>query len=305
MKQGKKSPVIAGCKKLVSLVNGKELLRWLPDEAQIRLVYRLKMGRKLNLKNPETFTEKLQWVKLYDHKPVYTRMVDKYEAKGWIEEQVGAEYVIKTYGVWERFEDIDRDALPKEFIMKTTHDSGTFMICSDKASFDWETAKKRMEKSLKRNYFVRSREWPYKNVKPRIICEELLKNADGKPLSDYKFYCFDGTVRMSHITFGRGSAEGLSMNYYDRDLNVLPVQHYKYPRYHGEFTPPKHYEKMVELAAVLSKGVPHLRVDFYEANDRIYVGELTFFTDGGFGAYDPAEFDKTVGSWMTLPEVTK
>ena len=291
--------------KIITGLAARGFLNWVPDKTYVKTVYRMKMGKKLDLENPQTFNEKLQWVKLYDRKPVYTRMVDKYEAKGWIAEQVGEEYVIPTIGVWDSFDQIDKNALPNEFIMKTTHDSGTFMICTDKSTFNWELAKKRMEKSLRRTYFYSGREWPYKNVKPRIICEELLKNEDGKPLSDYKFYCFNGDVRMSHVTFGRGTEEGLRVNYYDRDLNLLPVQHYKYPPYKGEYIPPKNYEKMVELASVLSKDTPHVRVDFYEVNDKIYLGELTFFTDGGCGYFTPREFDYTVGSWMKLPKEEK
>ena len=283
----------------------KKMLAGLPDKQYLQLYYFASFKRPLNLNNPRTYNEKLQWIKLYDRKPEYTRMVDKYEAKGYIAEKIGPQYVIPTYGVWDSFDEINFDALPDRFIMKTTHDSGTFMICTDKKTFDKAAAKEKMEKSLRRKYYLIAREWPYKNVHPRIICEKLLENGNGSPLSDYKFYCFDGEVRMLHVTFGRGTADGLSMNYYDRDLNLMPYDHYHYPRYNGKFTPPVQYEKMVELASVLSKGIPHVRVDFYEVNGEIYLGELTFFTDGGFGTFKSREFDEMIGSWIKLPEVTK
>lgn len=287
--------------RVVYPLNRRGLLNWLPDKMYLDLLYRACQGKKLQLKQPKTYSEKLQWLKLYDRRPEYTTMVDKYEAKKHIAGVIGEEYIVPTIGLWDRFEDIDFDKLPDKFVLKCTHDSGGLIICKDKANLDIKAARKKICKSLKKNYFYQGREWPYKNVKPRIICEPLLEDDTKSGLSDYKFYCFDGCVRMLHITFGRGTAEGLSMNYYDRDLNLLPVGHYKYPNYKGEFIPPTQYEKMVELASKLSEGIPHVRVDFYEVNGKIYAGELTFFTDSGVAFFNPREFDETVGKWLALP----
>lgn len=288
--------------KLILPFGRRGFFNWLSDKRYLELVYRAYMGQKLNLEQPKTFTEKLQWLKLYDRRLEYAVMVDKYEAKKHIASVIGEEYLIPTIGIYESFDEIDFEHLPDRFVLKCTHDSGNVIICRNKAELDVKAARTCLEAAMKCNFYWSHREWPYKNVKPRIICEPLLEEPGKPDLSDYKFYCFDGCVRMLHITFGRGTAEGLSMNYYDRNLQMLPVQHFKYPNYNGEFVPPTQYEKMVELASKLSAGIPHVRVDFYEVNGRIYAGELTFFTDGGIGFYTPRSFDEVVGQWLTLPE---
>ena len=177
---------------LISSLNRRNLLNWMPDKMYIEMLYKVRMGRKLNLDNPQTFNEKLQWLKLYDRKPEYTTMVDKAAVKDYVADKIGSEYIIPTLGVWEHFDDIDFDQLPNQFVLKCNHDSGGLVICKDKASLDMEAAREKIESSLKRNFYYHSREWPYKNVKPCIIAEKYMVDESGTELKDYKFYCFGG-----------------------------------------------------------------------------------------------------------------
>lgn len=301
----KMSGGIARLRKNAKRVIWSGVLNWIPDKTYLKLQYWVIMGRTLHLDDPKAFTEKLQWLKLYNRKPEYTTMVDKYAAKKYIASIVGEEYIVPTLGVWKRFDDIDFDALPDKFVLKCNHDSGNVVICKNKAELDKKAAKALLERALKRNFYWIMREWPYKNVEPRIICEPLLEQEGQSDLSDYKFYCFDGQVKVLHVTFGRGTQEGLSINFYDEQLNQLPVQHFKYPNHDGEFVPPVNYQKMVELAALLSKGIPHVRVDFYDVNGKLYVGELTLFSSGGMGRFKPDSFDMQMGQWLTLPSEKK
>ena len=236
------------------------------DESFLKMAYKRKFGKELDLKNPVTFNEKLQWLKLHDRKPEYTTMVDKYEAKAYIAQKIGEEYVVPTLGVWEKFDDIDFTKLPNAFVLKCTHDSGGLVICKDKSKLDREKARKKINKSLHSNYFGGGREWPYKNVKPRIIAEPLLKDDATKV----------------------GEQECLTIRMRDPNSDVLPEK-------------PIRFDEMKKIAAVLSKGLPHLRVDFYCANGRLYVGELTFYHCSGFAPIQPEEWAIKMGDWIKLP----
>ena len=190
---------------LVRIAKNHKLLNCLPDSAYLKLVYRQSVGKKLNLKNPQTFNEKLQWLKLYDRRPEYTRMVDKYEAKRYVAERIGEEYIIPTFGVWDRFDDIDFERLPNQFVLKCTHDSGGLVVCRDKSRLDFQVARKKIEKSLKTNYYLHSREWPYKNVKPRIIAEQYMEDESTEGLlvlMDYKFYLRPAPTLTLHLGEG-------------------------------------------------------------------------------------------------------
>ena len=272
---------------------------WLPDDVYLKIAYRIRMGKKLDLNNPQCFTEKLQWIKLNDRKEIYHKMVDKYEAKEYVANIIGGEYIIPTLGVWNSYDEIDFDSLPEQFVLKCTHDSGGIFICKDKSTFDFEIAKKRINNSIKRNYYYNGREWPYINVKPRIIAEPYIVDSNYE-LNDYKFFCFNGKVRCLKIDFDR--FKGHRANYYDVDMKILPFGEVICPpKPERKFDKPKEFYKMINFAEVLSKDVNFLRVDFYDVDGQVYFGELTFFPASGLGKFTPTDWDDILGSWMVLP----
>lgn len=270
-----------------------------PDKVFLRMQYRAVFGKKLNLTEPKTFNEKLQWLKLYDRNPEYCRLVDKYEVKKLISDTLGEEYIIPTLGVWDSFDDIDFDSLPDRFVLKCTHDSGSVVLCRDKATFDVASARAKLTKKLNSNLFWHGREWPYKDLKPRIIAEEYIA-TDGQDLRDYKFFCFGGKVKCFKIDFDRFVEH--RANYYDINGSLLPFgEAVCPPDYEREIDVPSSLKKMVGLAEFLSSGKPFARVDFYEAQERIKFGEITFFPASGFGPFTPEEWDMTLGNWIALP----
>lgn len=279
----------------------EKIKKYIPDKLYLEIRYKKTFGHKLNLKSPKTYNEKLQWLKLYDRKPIYTKMVDKYEVKNYVSNIVGDKYIIPTLGVWNKFDDIDFNELPEKFVLKCTHDSGGVVICKNKNTLDLEQAKQKIEKSLKNNFYYRSREWPYKNVKPRIIAEQYMEDKETGELRDYKFFCFDGIVKALFIATERQNKnKDTKFDFFDENFNHLPFTN-GHPN--AEVIPdkPKHFEEMKVLASKLSKGIPHVRVDFYECNGQIYFGELTFYHWGGFMPFNPPEWDEKFGEWITLP----
>lgn len=288
--------------KIVVLIGHRKIGRIIPDKVFLKCAYKLRFGQKLDLKNPVTYSQKLQWLKLYDRNPIYSTMVDKYDAKKFVSDIIGEEYIIPTLAVWDRVEDIDFDSLPEQFVLKCTHDSGGLVICKDKSKLDIKKAKKRINKSLRRNYFYNSREWPYKKLKPRIIAEMYMEDESGYELKDYKFFCFDGEVKALFIATDRGvEGEETKFDFFDENFNHLPIKN-GHDNANREFVRPDGFEKMKELASRLSKGIPQLRVDFYNINGKIYFGELTFFHWGGLKPFEPEEWDYTFGSYIKLPE---
>ena len=274
---------------------------YLSDEKFLRKRFKARFGRDLDLENPKTFNEKLQWLKLYNRKPEYTRMVDKYEAKRYVAEKIGEEYIIPTLGVWDRFEDIDFDSLPNQFVLKCTHDSGGLVICRDKNSLDFKKARKKIEKSLKHDFYMRGREWPYKNVKPRIIAETYMQDEKTGELPDYKFFCFNGVPKALFIATERNvSGSETKFDFFDMDFNHIDVRN-GHPNADVPPSKPMCFDKMRELAEKLSANIPHLRVDFYEVNGKVYFGELTFSHWSGFVPFEPEQWDHIFGSWLTLP----
>ena len=271
-----------------------------PDKLYLELQFRHVMGYKLDLEHPKTFQEKLQWLKLYDRKPIYHKMVDKYEAKEYIAEKVGSEYVIPTLGIFSSVDEIDYDKLPNEFVIKTTHDSGTVVVCKDKSKLDKENVRKFISKRLRRRYFYTEREWPYKNVKPRVIVEKNI-NVNDEDLKDYKFFCFDGEPKALYITTNRGMEGGLKEDFFYADGRHMEVNQKGYNNNTQTPSLPINFEKMKDLARVLAKGIPQLRVDFYEIDGNVYVGELTFSDGGGFSPFVPDEYNKIFGDWIKLP----
>lgn len=274
-----------------------------PDAMYLKIMYRIRVGKKLNLKNPTTISEKLQWLKLYNRQDIYTRMVDKYEVKQWVADKIGSEHVIPTIGVWDNFDDIPFDEFPEQFVLKCTHDSGSVIICKDKSTFDVDAARKRMKIALKRNGYWKNREWPYKNVRPRLIAEPYLKSLANPDSKEYKITCFDGKLGFGTICSGpahRKLSERKN-DFYDPDFKSLPFWSF-YEHSDNPITEkPAHYDEMVKYAEILSEGIPYLRVDFYLMDDVVYFGENTFFTWGGFLKFEPAEWDEKLGEMLKLP----
>lgn len=282
----------------------RPIIRSLPfaDKWYLNIRYSKKFGKNPDWKNPTTFNEKLQWLKINYRKDEFTKMVDKYAVREYITEKIGKEYLIDLVGgPWENPEDIDFDALPNQFVLKCTHDSGSVFICKDKKNFDIAEVKKKISKALKFNMYWYGREWPYKNVKPRIIAEKYMVDESGTELKDYKLFCFQGTPEILFIACDRYVENTeTKFNFYDMDFNLLPFTH-GHPNSDAPIKRPASLEKMKELASILSAGLPHLRVDFYDINGRIYFGELTFFHHSGFVPFEPEFWDKKLGDMINLP----
>ncbi len=276
----------------------------LSDKTYIKILYFGRMGKFLHLKNPKTYCEKLQWLKLYNRKDIYTTMVDKYAVKSYVSDKIGEEYVAKVFGVWDRFDAIDFDALPNQFVLKCNHDCGGMLICKDKSKLtqdEIDASRLKIEKSLKTNYYIHSREWPYKNVKPCIFAEEYLEDEETHELRDYKFFAFDGQVKALFIATERQNKnEETKFDFFDADGKHLPFIN-GHPNAAIPPALPKNFEEMKKLAAELSKGIPQVRIDFYEVNGKTYFGEFTFFHWGGMKLFEPPEWDEIFGSWITLP----
>lgn len=272
----------------------------IPDRFYIEWIFYRRMGYKLNLKNPKTYSEKLQWIKLYDRNPLYTKLVDKYSAKDYIASRVGDKYVVPNLGVWNSFEDIDFSKLPQSFVLKTTHDSGGVVICKNKSCFDVDKARRLLNDSLNHDYYLKGREWPYKNVPRRIIAEEYLEDEKTKELRDYKFFCFNGQVKALFVATDRQNRPEPCFDFFDENYNHLDIVN-GHPLADSIPAKPESFEEMKEVAARLSEGFPEIRVDFYEVNGKPYIGELTFFHHGGWMKFEPETWDETFGEWIKLP----
>ena len=287
---------------LLLILAQKNVIR-LNDENFIKLFWKTKFKTKLDLNNPIGYNEKIQWLKLNDRKEIYSTMVDKHLAKDYVKNIIGEEYIIPTYGVYENFDDIDFSKLPNKFVMKCNHDSASVIVCKDKKTFDIKKAKKRINKCLHYKFYNYFREWPYKNVKPLIIIEKYIDSDDGKPLKDYKFFCFNGEPKLLYLSEGMDNHETASMGFYDMDLNLLPIKRKDYKMIETKQQKPKNYNKMIEIASKLSKGICHLRVDLYNVDGKIYFGELTFFTSGGCIPFEKEEDNIMLGNYIDLKVV--
>lgn len=279
------------------------------DRLYISLMYFFVLHKWPNLTNPKGFNEKLQWMKLHYHKPIFTTMVDKYAAKQYISDKIGAEYVIPLLGVWDRPEDIDFDKLPNQFVLKCNHTSGIgLVICKDKNTLDIDKTIKELNRGLKDDYFSKGREWPYKNVQRKILAEEYREDESGFELKDYKLYCFNGEPKFCQVDFGKSSGitrQDFTRNLYDMDWNCLDIK-FNHPNDPHTIIPkPSQYEKMKDFARLLSKGEPFLRVDFYNIGDQILFSEITFYPIAGFGWFKPCDIDKKLGEMINLPQKTE
>lgn len=271
------------------------------DEMFLRWYYFLNLHKKLNLNNPQSYNEKLNWLKLYDHNPLYTTLVDKLKVKTYVEEKIGSEHVIKTIGVWKDVDEIEWDKLPNRFVLKTTQGGGNVgvIICRDKSKFDIAKAKKKMNLALKQDLYVASREWPYKNVLPMIFAEEYMEDEHGE-LRDYKLFCFDGKCKMLFVATERQSREEPFFNFFDEKFQPLPFRQ-GHPANHLIPEKPKGFDNMLMIAEKLSEGIPHVRMDMYLIKGKVYFGEYTFYHFAGVMPFEPSEWDLKIGSWLQLP----
>ena len=283
----------------------KGWLNWVPDSLYLKVLYRVIMGRKLNLKNPKEYNEKLQWLKLNDRKPEYSTMVDKYEVRGYIGDLLGDKYLIPCLGIYDSVDDIDIDALPDKFVLKCTHDSGSVEICKDKSSFDIEGARHRLSQAMKRNYYATYREWPYKYVKPRIIAEGYLE-GDGGDLKDYKVMCFNGEAKIIEVHENR-FVEGKvhTQTFYDREWNIVPLTQIETVTVDRPGERPRQLDEILRLSELIAKNMYHARIDWYIEGDKIYFGEITFFDGSGFESFSTPEMERMLGDMINLPENRK
>lgn len=283
------------------------LRRYGSDKLYLKVWYRNRMGYWMDFKNPETFTEKMQWLKLYNRKPIYTTMVDKYAVKKYVGKIIGMEYIIPTIGVWNSFEEIDFDSLPKKFVIKCTHDSGGLIICTDKSSLNINNAKAKIATSLQTDFYSLGREWPYKNVPRKIIAEQYMEdnnsyqNNSVNDLVDYKFYCFNGEPAYCQVIRNRNICE--TIDFYDMSWNHMPFCGLN-PKASNGNTPvekPNCFNKMLSIVRKLSNGIPFSRIDLYLIDSRIFFGEITFFPGSGIGMFTPNNWNKKLGDMIDLP----
>ena len=274
-----------------------------PDRFYLQVLHVFFYGKTMNLDNPQSYSEKCNWLKLNYRMPLFTKLVDKYEVKGYVSERIGNEHVIPSLGVWDKFDDIDFDKLPNQFCLKCTHDSGSYVICKDKTNFDKSAAKKKLEKAQSRNFYWLFREWPYKNVPPRIIAEEYIPSLGHIDSIEYKITCCDGVVKVitvcggvPHAEFSMRSNDNFSRNWERQNWYA----HYKPTG--KEIEKPLFMDKLIEYSEKLSVGIPQVRVDWYVVDNNIYFGEFTFYTWGGYPVFSPQKWNYTLGSWINLPE---
>lgn len=275
----------------------KDHPNWMSDKFYLKVLWRMVMGYELDLKNPQTFNEKLQWLKLYDHNPLYTLLVDKYRVKDWVKERIGEQYVIPTLAVYNSADEIQLESLPKQFVLKCNHDSGSVFICRDNSMFDLLSAKKQINKYYHHNFYKDAREWAYKNVKPIIFAEQFMQDDNLEDLVTYKFLCFNGTPAYMYVTVKN---EYIWENWYDRDFFPVNVKHTKFPTSPCVIKKPKCFDEMWSIAAELSTGIPHVRIDLYEVNGQVYFSEYSFYDWGGLMKFETMEMDKNLGSLIKL-----
>lgn len=286
-------------RRLINKLHREGVLDFLPSSTFLKICYWGRTGEFLDLKHPKTFNDKLNWLKLHNQIPCYSLMADKYEVKRIVEEKIGAQYVVPCYGVWNSFEEVDFTILPDQFVLKGTHDSSGATVCRDKSCFDFAKAKNKFDMIMKRNWYYAWREWPYKNIKPRIIADKYLDDGRGSELQDYKFWCFDGVPKVMYLT---NKGQSIYENFYDMEFKPLDIDH-GFPRVEPEYAKPENFELMKKLASELSKGIPFVRVDFFNVNGHVYFGEFTFYDWGGQRPFISKEWDNKLGSWINIDNI--
>jgi len=287
--------------KIFEALDNRGIIR-ISDEQYLKMVFRNTMKSRLNLQFPQTFNEKLQWLKLYDRNPEYADMVDKYKVREYIKNKIGEEYLIPLLGVYDKFDDINFDELPEQFVIKCNHDSGGVVICKNKKDLNINKLKKKINKSLKRNYFYNGREYPYKNIAPKIVIEKLMEN-DGKEIADHKVHNFNGRPKVILVCQDRFKDTGLTEDFFSDKWEHLDIQRPNHPNAKQLIQKPVELEEMLKLSRILSKDIPFVRTDFYVINHKIYFGEMTFYPASGFERFIPEEWDEVFGSWLDLPTI--
>lgn len=288
--------------KLLKIILSMNGIIHISDKEYLNLLYKMKFGYYPDLDNPKTLNEKSQWMKLYYRKPELPRLVDKATAKEEVAKIIGEQYIIPTIGVYEKFEDIDFDKLPNQFVIKCTHDCASVIICRDKSNFNIKKARKKINKALSVTYYgENAREWVYSQIKPRIIIEKFMKNKDSDDIVDYKFFCFNGKPEVMYISTGLENHATASISFADMDYNLLDIERADYKALDKLPPKPKSFEEMKKIAKKLSKNFPQVRVDLYEINGRPYFGELTFYTCGGMIDWKKHEYDERLGKMIKLP----
>lgn len=286
-------------RKLIRLLGDYKLFNWLPDQIYLKFVYWGETGKKLNLDTPITFNEKLQWIKLNDRKPEYSKYADKYNVRSYVSKIIGEQYLIPLLGVYDSVEEIDWDSLPNKFVLKCTHGSGSNIICTDKEILDIEVTKMKLGKWMKKSWYWFGREWCYKDIKPRIICEKYLVDESGTELKDYKIFCFNGEPKLIQVDFSRFVEH--KRNLYSVDWKYVDGT-IKYPNQPSfNIKKPQKLDDMLRCAKILSGNIPHVRIDFYSINDQIYFGEMTFYHGSGYEEFEPESLGILMGSWIDLP----
>lgn len=296
-----------GNKRLSQYFSGlgrREFFNWMPDELYISILYKIKTGKVLNLNQPKSYNEKMQWLKLHDRKELYTTLTDKYLVKEYIAEKIGEEYIIPTLGKWERAEEIDFSILPNQFVIKCNHDSGSVIVCRDKSTFKFELARKKLSKRLKHTGYWYGREWPYKNIKPCIIAEKYIEDTNNqRGLTDYKFFCFNGEPKLLYVSVGLENHSTAQISFFDMKGKKMPFCRSDYQPLQEELILPANFEAMIEVARRLAHNVgnPFVRIDLYSVNEKIYFSEITFYPCNGIIPFSPIEWDDKLGGWIKLP----
>lgn len=282
-----------------------QFLNFINDKLYLKIIYYFFMNKQLNFSNVLTLNEKIQWLKIYDRKEKYIDLVDKYIVKKYIKKWIGEEYVIPTLGVWKNFDDIDFNKLPNKFVLKCTHDSGSYIICRDKNHFNLKKARSKILNKLSHNYFWVGREWAYKNIEPKIIAEEFIEDEDNesKGVTDYKFYCFNGVAFYVLVCFDRDT-ENTKFYFFDRNWNLKRYNKFgKNAPKDFTLSKPKNINKMFDIAGILAQKseASFVRVDLYNVNGKIYFGELTFYPNCGLDRNRLPETDLYFGGLVKLP----
>ncbi|MBY0158836.1 glycosyl transferase [Cytobacillus oceanisediminis] len=275
--------------------------RSLSDETFIKKRIKKKLNREVNLESPTKYNDKLQWLKLNWIDRDATKCADKYEVREFVKERIGEKYLNELYDVYHSIDDIDIDKLPNSFVLKGTHGSGYNIVCKDKTTMDWNKEFKKMRRWMRKNYYWENREWVYKDIVPKVICEKYIEQDDGEELRDYRFFCFNGEPKFITVDFSINNKKNTRRNLYDLEWNLME-QEISYPR---ELTlkvnKPDKLDEMIKFSKMLSSSFPHARIDFYYIKQEIIFGEITFFHQSGMGKVKPLEFEEEMGNWIQLP----
>lgn len=291
--------LLANPKLILVYILGFRIFRNMPDDTYLKLKYWLMMGAKLEIDNPRTFNEKLQWLKMYDRKPQYQDMVDKYKVRDYIAREIGDEYLVPVHGVYNNFDEIKFEDLPNEFVLKPNHTSANVFICKDKSRIDYDVLRSEVDTWLKKNYYWIHREWPYKNIKPKIICEKFLVDESGQELKDYKFMCFNGEPKVIQVMSGRSNNQ-YYIDHFDQNWNKINLPRKTHKNNPKQIRKPKELKKMISLSEKLSKGIPFSRIDLYETEKGVFFGEITFFPMSGYMDFEFKKDDLTLGGWINI-----